>query len=68
MIYDDDAVIHLQVIKSTYFISRIDPTVSLVVIYQDRKSDREKKGIISFLQEISSLLRYTRLFHDLRPS
>jgi len=51
-----------------YVVSRIDPAVSLVVIYESKKSDRDKKSILSYLHDISSSLRYTKLFSDLRPS
>ncbi|XP_067941239.1 KICSTOR subunit 2-like isoform X2 [Watersipora subatra] len=54
--------------KELYLVSRIDPTISLVLIYRSKKSEKEKKGIISFVTEVSSSLRYTKVFSELRPS
>ena len=61
-------LLSIQKDNSTYIVSRIDPSVSLVVIYKAKKSDREKKSIISSIQEVSAQMRYTKLFSELRPS
>ncbi|XP_022091131.1 KICSTOR complex protein C12orf66 homolog isoform X2 [Acanthaster planci] len=49
----------------TYYISRVDIKMSLVIIFEAKKSERDT-NINNFLQEMGQLLRVNKLFASLR--
>ncbi|XP_071804317.1 KICSTOR subunit 2-like isoform X2 [Asterias amurensis] len=49
----------------TYYISRVDTKMSLVIIFEAKKSERDTT-INNFLQEMGTLLRVNKLFGSLR--
>ena len=55
-----------QGVQTTYFIAHLDPRISIVVIYETKKSEKDSY-VNNFLLELSSQLRCTKLFSSLKP-
>ncbi|KAG1664396.1 KICSTOR complex protein C12orf66 [Nymphon striatum] len=53
-------------VKATYFVSRIEPGMTFVVIFGSQKSDKDS-NVILFMQELTSQLRGNKIFTNLKP-
>lgn len=56
-----------ETIQVTYFLSQIEPRITLVVIFESKKAEKDSY-VNSFLVEITTQLRCTKLFSALRAS
>ena len=54
-----------QKIQSTYFMTRIEERMTLVVIFESKKSEKDSY-VLNFLNEVCSHLRCTKLFASLK--
>lgn len=63
-----DKIVYLcdQRLDNTYYLMRMDPQMTMVVIFERSKMEREPQ-ISTFLQEIAGQLRCTKLFASLKP-
>lgn len=57
---------HDQQVHFTYFLSRVDPRMTLVFIFNGKKSDKESY-ITVFLEEFCRELRFSRILASLKP-
>ena len=53
-------------IKFTYYLTRVDPLTTLVVIYEVKRRDRDPK-VTHFMLDLASQLRGNKLFASLKP-
>ncbi|XP_049855952.1 KICSTOR subunit 2-like isoform X1 [Schistocerca gregaria] len=53
--------------RTTYFLSSVDPRITLVVIFDCKKTEKET-NITHFITDISSQLRCNKVFANLKPS
>ncbi|XP_065568150.1 KICSTOR subunit 2-like isoform X2 [Artemia franciscana] len=60
-----DRIIPLSDNKNSYFFIRVDPKIVLVVIFHGRKSEKDN-FVSSFMFDLSSQLRCTKIFSSLR--
>lgn len=63
-----DRVIHFfdQQIGATYFLCRVEPRITLVVIFESRKSEKDSY-IKDFVYDITTQLRCSKVFANLKP-
>ena len=59
-------LIYFQAVQSTYFITHLEPRISIVVIYETKKSEKDSY-VNNFLLDLSSQLRCMKLFSSLKP-
>lgn len=52
-------------VQSTYFLTRVDPRMTLVVIFQSKRSEKDSY-VTTFLNETATLLRNTKTFAMLK--
>lgn len=52
-------------VQSTYFLTRVDPRTTLVVIFNNKRSEKDSY-VTSFLTEMATLLRNTKIFAMLK--
>ena len=53
-------------LENTYYLLKIDPQMTLVVIFERAKMEKDPQ-ISGFLLEMASLLRCTKIFASLKP-
>lgn len=59
-------LIYFQKAQSTYFLSQVDTKVTLVVIFESKKSEKDSY-VNNFMVEFSSSLKGTKLFNHFKP-
>lgn len=64
---ESDSVVYFydNQLKSTYFLSRPDPKMTLIVIFESEKSQKDS-NVISFLQEFCTFLKCNKFFITLK--
>lgn len=58
--------VHDKKAQSTYFLSQVDTKVTLVVIFESKKSEKDSY-VNNFIVEFSSSLKGTKLFNHFKP-